>query len=160
VCAGWQPNQKKKKETWMEKVGMESPGKLSVKFAEPEESEQLNKPRPASLPRGSRLPSFHESDFWVDLDHVQLGPQIGRGQFSTVYVGKYFGDIVAVKKQTREALTLETYLMRELSVLKSCHHENLVSYFGAFNEVHIHKEGTYALYIGKYFFFGGGVCAF
>ena len=127
---------------------MESPGKLSVKFAEPEESEQP-KPRAASLPRGSRLPSFHESDFWVDLGHVQLGPQIGRGQFSTVYVGKYFGDIVAVKKQTREALTLETYLMRELSVLKSCHHENLVSYFGAFNEVHIHKEGTYALYIGK-----------
>lgn len=29
------------------------------------------------------------------------GPEIGKGQFSTVYVGKYFGDLVAVKKQIR-----------------------------------------------------------
>lgn len=128
---------------------MSSPDKPGVKFSDADDIDVPKQHRPISMPRTSRLPSFHESDFWVDLDHVHLGPQIGRGQFSTVYVGKYFGDTVAVKKQTREALTLETYLMRELSVLKSCQHENLVSYFGAYNEVQIGKEGTYALYIGK-----------
>ncbi len=35
-----------------------------------------------------------------------------------VYIGKYFGDIVAVKKQTRQGKEIEKYLLRELTVLK------------------------------------------
>lgn len=75
------------------------------------------------------------------------GPQIGEGQFSTVYLGKYFGDYVAVKKQVREDIGLDNYLMRELSVLKNASHPNLVSYIGACNIIANESSRTNALYI-------------
>ncbi len=75
------------------------------------------------------------------------GPQIGEGQFSRVYIGKYFGDYVAVKKQTRQDKVLDCYLLRELAVLKNASHENLVGYIGACNEVATNKSKINALYI-------------
>ena len=75
------------------------------------------------------------------------GPEIGKGEFSNVYVGKYFGDLVAVKKQTRTQRVLEEYLLRELSVLKIATHKNLVSYIGAHDQESIEEHGVSALYI-------------
>lgn len=75
------------------------------------------------------------------------GPIIGEGQFSTVYLGKYFGDYVAVKKQIREDRGLDNYLLRELSVLKNSSHPNFVSYIGACNVLATTEGNTNALYI-------------
>ena len=61
---------------------------------------------------------------------VAIGPAVGEGAFSTVYIGKYFGDVVAVKKQTRQGRDLEKYLLRELSVLKYIRHQNMLEYIG------------------------------
>lgn len=83
---------------------------------------------------------FRDSDFWLDINNITLGPVVGRGQFSEVHVGKYFGDLVAIKVQRRENADLEEYLLRELSVLKNTGHENLLSYLGAFNELSETKE--------------------
>ena len=90
--------------------------------------------------------SFEECDFWVDLSNIKMGPEIGSGMFSKVYLGDYFGDLVAVKKQTRDSEKLEDYLFRELAVLKSAHHPNLMAYFGACNEVNPGGQ-SHALYI-------------
>lgn len=48
------------------------------------------------------LPRFKDTDFWLDIENVAIGPEIGKGHFSMVYLGKYFGDLVAVKKQIRK----------------------------------------------------------
>ena len=106
---------------------------------------------------GSLL-SFNDDDF-VDFEDLQLGPKIGEGQFSTVFVGRYFGetpakgppccvgvgpcpnylwprlgpssgDHVAIKRQTRNTKALERYLTRELGALKHLRHENLIEFLG------------------------------
>lgn len=64
-----------------------------------------------------------------------------------MYLGKYFGDYVAVKKQIREDIGLDNYLLRELSVLKNASHQNLVSYIGACNVLANESNTTNALYI-------------
>ena len=76
---------------------------------------------------------FSEEDFLLDIQDIKIGPQIGEGQFSTVYFGIYFGDPVAVKKQTRKGKDLERYLIRELGALKNLRHANLVEFYGACN---------------------------
>jgi hypothetical protein len=116
-----------------------------------------------TVPEGMEGFSFEESDFWLDISSVQMcvfyytlylqlilvrsGPEIGAGQFSTVYIGKYFGDVVAVKKQVREDVGLDSYLLRELAVLKNVSHKNLVQYIGASNEIAKTELNLNALYI-------------
>ncbi|CAM9764161.1 unnamed protein product, partial [Choristocarpus tenellus] len=39
--------------------------------------------------------SFTDSDFYLNLDDVQVGPQIGQGAFSKVYLGRYLGELVS-----------------------------------------------------------------
>ena len=86
--------------------------------------------------------------FCCHFNYIYIsGPEIGSGQFSTVYIGKYFGDYVAVKKQTREDVNLDSYLLRELAVLKNASHKNLVQYIGACNEIAHSETGLNALYI-------------
>ncbi|CAM9842462.1 unnamed protein product, partial [Phaeothamnion confervicola] len=93
------------------------------------------------------LPDFEDTDFYVNGDSVTLGPTIGEGAFSTVYVGRYFGDAVAVKKQTRQGKDLEKYLLRELSVLKYIRHENMLEYIGAYNVIAKARGQLHAVYI-------------
>lgn len=81
------------------------------------------------------LEAFTENDFFLDMADVHVGEEIGTGHFSTVYVARYFGDLVAVKKQIRESAELETYLLRELSVLKYISHPNMLQYIGAQNVI-------------------------
>lgn len=40
------------------------------------------------------LPSFSDSDFYLNLDDVDIGPQIGQGAFSKVFLGRYMGELV------------------------------------------------------------------
>jgi hypothetical protein len=55
---------------------------------------------------------------------------------------------VAVKKQIREGVGLDNYLLRELAVLKNASHQNLVSYIGAANVLSPNETaGMNALYI-------------
>ena len=83
--------------------------------------------------QGVRISEFTPSDFEApkNIENVTLGPVVGRGMFSEVHVGKYFGDLVAIKVQKREHEQLEGYLLRELAVLKNTAHQNLLSYLGA-----------------------------
>ncbi|CAM9837909.1 unnamed protein product [Chrysoparadoxa australica] len=79
------------------------------------------------------IPSFKESDFYLNIEDVSLSEQIGAGAFSKVYVGMYLGELVAVKRQARVEEDLEAYLLRELGVLKHFEHRNLLNYIGACN---------------------------
>jgi serine/threonine protein kinase len=102
----------------------------------------------ASKGGGGALPSFEESDFYLNIEDVQIGAQIGQGAFSKVYVGKYLGELVAVKKQKRApADGLEAYLLRELAVLKHYEHTNLLSYIGASDVPGAGVNGASAIYI-------------
>ncbi|CAM9813754.1 unnamed protein product [Scytosiphon promiscuus] len=96
---------------------------------------------------GLQLPDFEESDFYVEQEQVAIGPAVGEGAFSTVYIGKYFGDVVAVKKQTRQGRDLEKYLLRELSVLKYIRHQNMLEYIGAYNVIAKSRGQLHAVYI-------------
>lgn len=40
---------------------------------------------------------FSDSDFFLNLDDVDIGPQIGQGAFSKVYLGRYLGELVSPK---------------------------------------------------------------
>lgn len=73
---------------------------------------------------------------------LRSGKIIGTGAFSTVHIGRYFGDVVAVKKQTREEKDLDEYLLRELAVLKNINHHNLVAYIGAWDEARVRISTT------------------
>ena len=70
----------------------------------------------------------------IDHSDCTIGKIIGKGAFSTVHIGRYFGDLVAIKKQIRDQKDLDDYLLRELAVLKNINHANLVAYIGAWNE--------------------------
>ncbi|CAM9762592.1 unnamed protein product [Ascophyllum nodosum] len=104
---------------------------------------------------GLQLPDFEESDFYVEQEHVTIGPSVGEGAFSTVYIGKYFGDVVAVKKQTRQGRDLEKYLLRELSVLKYIRHQNMLEYIGAYNVIAKARGQLHAVYIVTEYAQGG-----
>ena len=39
--------------------------------------------------------SFNDSDFYLNMDDVDIGPQIGQGAFSKVYLGRYLGELVS-----------------------------------------------------------------
>ena len=93
-------------------------------------------------------------DYLIDIKDVSIGKMIGEGMFASVFAGKYFGDFVAVKKQVREAKSMETYLIREISVLKKAQHPNVLTYVGAHNE--LNEDGKeHVLYIVTDFCQGG-----
>jgi serine/threonine protein kinase len=74
---------------------------------------------------------YKQEDFLVDIDRLEFGAEIGRGQFSCVYEGVYRGERVAVKKQRLETQMIDKYLRQELSILKNVEHPNLLRYLGA-----------------------------
>ena len=39
--------------------------------------------------------SFNDSDFYLNMDDVDIGPQIGQGAFSKVHLGRYLGQLVS-----------------------------------------------------------------
>lgn len=45
---------------------------------------------------GDNALSFDDSDFYLNMDDVDIGPQIGQGAFSKVYLGRYLGELVSM----------------------------------------------------------------
>ncbi|GMI61326.1 hypothetical protein ScalyP_jg6168 [Parmales sp. scaly parma] len=85
-----------------------------------------------------RLPRFE--DLLTTLSDLKLGKVIGEGQFGAVHIGKYFGDVVAIKTQKLSTVTIENYILRELSVLKYVRHENLLEYSLDLGKKIIHRD--------------------
>lgn len=110
---------------------------------------------PLQQQQSFKLPDFADSDFYVNPESVVLGPSIGEGAFSTVFAGRYFGDIVAVKKQTRQGKDLEKYLLRELAVLKYIRHKSMLEYIGAYNMIAKTRGQLHAVYIITEYAAGG-----
>ena len=83
--------------------------------------------------RRKSLISFDpERSFKVDVADIKLGKCIGSGAFSQVYKGLYQGQTVAVKKQiVEDATNVDKYLKKELKVLKTIAHPNLLRFVGA-----------------------------
>ena len=77
-----------------------------------------------------RIPAtFTQEDIRVDIDEIVLGPCIGKGNFASVYIGRYFGDVVAVKKQ-KKGPDIARYIATELALLTNLQNEHLVSFVG------------------------------
>lgn len=49
-----------------------------------------------AMDAGENTLSFNDSDFYLNMDDVDIGPQIGQGAFSKVYLGRYLGELVSV----------------------------------------------------------------
>jgi LIM domain kinase 1 len=78
------------------------------------------------------LPDFDES-FRIPKDHLILKEEIGKGGFGVVYRADYLGIDVAVKQISApggEDDMEEIFVRREIAILKSCRHPNLVAFLG------------------------------
>jgi len=90
---------------------------------------------------------FKKEDFYLDFNDLTLERVIGTGQFSQVYLAFYFGDVVAVKKQTRDSEQIENYVFRELGLLKNLTHQNILKYIGACNILSNDPDIPHAVFI-------------
>ena len=98
--------------------------------------------RPTSLPEKR---SKVDAEFEATFDAIFKGPQIGAGSFSKIYLGRYFGDVVAIKEQVRDQAEMDEYLRREISILKEVSHPNILSFCGSTERVD--ANGRFCLYI-------------
>ena len=78
------------------------------------------------------MKAFTESDFNVDPKTVEVGAELGRGNFSKVFKGKFEGRQVAVKQQELTDKDLERYLLNELAILREMKHEGCIKFYGAY----------------------------
>jgi hypothetical protein len=53
---------------------------------------------------GLTMLKFEECDFWLDIGSVQMGPEIGRGNFSTVVRNQILQSIITVPTYQIEIL--------------------------------------------------------
>jgi len=80
------------------------------------------------------LPDVDE--LWqIKRQHLQIREEIGKGAFGTVYKADFFGIDVAVKQLgSSDAATMDPmekiFVEREIAILKSCRHPNIVSFIG------------------------------
>jgi len=70
----------------------------------------------------------------LDVCQIEVGPKIGEGQFAKVFIGRFCGEHVAVKKQMMEDGGLQEYMRLELKVLQFCEHEHVLKYVGCYVE--------------------------
>jgi len=78
------------------------------------------------------LPDIDQS-WLVKRSHLKIREEIGKGAFGTVYKADFFGIDVAVKQicsQTIKDPMEEIFVEREIAVLKSCRHPNIVAFIG------------------------------
>eukprot|EP01004_Peranema_trichophorum_P003691 NODE_2664_length_1525_cov_25.780314_g2295_i0.p1 GENE.NODE_2664_length_1525_cov_25.780314_g2295_i0~~NODE_2664_length_1525_cov_25.780314_g2295_i0.p1 ORF type:complete len:475 (-),score=97.76 NODE_2664_length_1525_cov_25.780314_g2295_i0:36-1460(-) len=81
--------------------------------------------------------SDNEEDTMDELEGWIKGPVLGKGAFGTVYLGTLKnGRIVAVKTHNSSNSTPESLdsLKREMEVLRTVRHDNVVRYFGCLSE--------------------------
>eukprot|EP00011_Vannellida_sp_DIVA3-517-6-12_P014246 CAMPEP_0114616352 /NCGR_PEP_ID=MMETSP0168-20121206/6642_1 /TAXON_ID=95228 ORGANISM="Vannella sp., Strain DIVA3 517/6/12" /NCGR_SAMPLE_ID=MMETSP0168 /ASSEMBLY_ACC=CAM_ASM_000044 /LENGTH=326 /DNA_ID=CAMNT_0001827463 /DNA_START=158 /DNA_END=1137 /DNA_ORIENTATION=- len=88
------------------------------------------------------------SDFdevWrLDMSEIEMGAVIGRGAFGEVRKGLYCGTPVAVKKIVIQEEEDELYVKREVNVLKSMRHPNIMTFMG------LHKDGKELHIVSEY----------
>eukprot|EP01123_Difflugia_compressa_P008922 TRINITY_DN282_c0_g1_i1.p1 TRINITY_DN282_c0_g1~~TRINITY_DN282_c0_g1_i1.p1 ORF type:complete len:297 (-),score=52.08 TRINITY_DN282_c0_g1_i1:195-1085(-) len=79
------------------------------------------------------LPDIDDS-WTIPKDHLTIKNEIGKGAFGTVYKADYLGIDVAVKTISKGGSTADpmekTFAKREIAVLKSCRHPNVVAFIG------------------------------
>jgi len=79
------------------------------------------------------LPDLDDS-WTIPKDHLTLKNEIGKGAFGTVYKADYLGIDVAVKTISQGGPNPDpmekTFAQREIAVLKSCRHPNVVAFIG------------------------------
>lgn len=95
-----------------------------------------------------------EDNHFINQKDVVIGNVVGEGQFGSVYVGKYFGDYVAVKRQICDTGGVQEYLQREIKALKKLQHDHIMSFHGTY-EVVDESTAERVLYIVSEFCQGG-----
>jgi len=79
------------------------------------------------------LPDIDDS-WTIPKDHLTLKNEIGKGAFGTVYKADYLGIDVAVKTISQGGQNADPmekiFAQREIAVLKSCRHPNVVAFIG------------------------------
>jgi len=78
------------------------------------------------------LPDIDQS-WLVKRSHLKIREEIGKGAFGTVYKADFFGIDVAVKQicsQNIKDPMEQIFVEREIAVLKSCRHPNIVAFIG------------------------------
>ena len=73
----------------------------------------------------------------IKYDDLEIGKEIGKGAFGSVYKGSYFGTEVAIKRIVEEDPDCLVYLEREVNVLQGMRHPNVVQLIGVCN----HESG-------------------
>ncbi|KAI8645002.1 kinase-like domain-containing protein, partial [Parasitella parasitica] len=98
-------------------------------------SEILSK-KPAEDDKEERLLSHTKDD--QTTTHYQLGNCIGKGQFGSVYraLDLATGEIVAVKRLLFENGELDQEVMKEVALLKTLSHSNVIRYLGFIQSKH------------------------
>jgi len=95
-------------------------------------------------PQIEGLPDIDDSWF-IKRDHLKIKEEIGKGAFGTVYKADYLGIDVAVKQITPaggfQDKMEEIFVQREIAVLKSCRHPNIVSFIGVVESDNPQEEG-------------------
>jgi len=77
------------------------------------------------------LPDIDE--LWsIKRNHLQIREEIGKGAFGVVYKADFFGIDVAVKQLGNANMEEmeKIFVEREIAILKSCRHPNIVSFIG------------------------------
>ncbi|KAI8983057.1 kinase-like domain-containing protein [Pilobolus umbonatus] len=74
----------------------------------------------------------------ITCTHYQLGNCIGKGQFGSVYraLDLATGEIVAVKRIFIENGEMDLEIMKEVALLKTLSHSNVIQYFGFIQNKH------------------------
>jgi len=78
------------------------------------------------------LPDLDES-FRIKIELLTINEEIGKGGFGTVFKADYLGIDVAVKQISADGTQddmEEIFIRREIAILKSCRHPNLVAFLG------------------------------
>jgi len=91
------------------------------------------------------LPNIDDS-WLIKRSHLKIQEEIGKGAFGVVYKAEYFGIDVAVKQIAPhdgfQDPMEEIFVQREIAVLKSCRHPNIVAFIGIVEEDPQGREGT------------------
>jgi len=92
----------------------------------------MAKPRKSHLEIDG-LPDINDS-WTIPKDHLSLKNEIGKGAFGVVYRADYLGIDVAVKQISQGGPNADpmekVFAQREIAVLKSCRHPNVVAFIG------------------------------